>query len=364
MSEGRVFANAAKVAAVTAASAALECSLAYLWLTAQVHTPVAIAAHSLVVAAIALATRCPRALWPVPLAKASQDIRLPILVTVSTAALGPIGALGSLFTLLLARQYMRRALPFEEWYRSLFPDTQDTENRKVVDQIAAADGRETDAVTAFSDVLSFGSLQQKQDLIALVSSQFRPAFGPVLKRALHDDHSAIRVQAATAMSKLENTILQRTMELTRQVRANPGDTEALRALAQHYDGCLFCGILDTRREEDFLTEALAVYRECLAREPGDLSTRLAAGRLLLRSKRFREAAECFQQAAAPDSEKPQAALWYMESLFQLGRFAEIRRLARDWESRHASSAEYPPEALQAVRLWAGVRAADAPAEAS
>jgi polysaccharide biosynthesis protein PelE len=344
MSEGRIFANAATVAAAAAAAAVMECALAYLWLQWKVPTPVALVAHCVVVAAIALATRRPRA----------EDIRLPMLVTCSTAALGPIGAVGSLLTLVLARHYVRRALPFEEWYRSLFPDTQETGNRKVVDRIAASEGREAETVTAFFDLLSFGSLQQKQDLIALVSSQFRPAFGPVLKRALQDDHSAIRVQAATAMSKLENTILQRTMELTRQVRANPGDTEALRALAQHYDDCLFCGILDSRREEDLLAEALAVYRECLSREPRDLATRLAAGRLLLRSKRFNEAAEYFHEAADPSSGKPQAALWYMESLFQLGRFGEIRRLARDWASRRASSAGYPPEAIEAVRLWAGI----------
>lgn len=344
MSEGRIFANAPTVAAAAAAAAVMECALAYLWLQWKVSTPVALVAHSAVVAAIALATRRPRA----------EDVRLPILLACSTAALGPIGAVGSLVTLVLARHYMRRALPFEEWYASIFPDTRETENRKVVDRIAASEGRETEAVTAFSDVLSFGSLQQKQDLIALVSSQFRPAFGPVLKRALQDDHSAIRVQAATAMSKLENTILQRTMELTRRVRANPGDTEELRALAQHYDGCLFCGILDARREEDLLADALAVYRECLTREPGDLATKLAAGRLLLRSKRFGDAAKYFHEAADPDLGLAQAALWYMESLFQLGRFGEIRRLARDWASRRASSAEYPPEVMEAVRLWAGI----------
>lgn len=358
MSEGRTFANAATVAAAAAAAAVVECALFYLWLQFKVPTPVALVAHSAVVAAIALATGCPRVLrsssQTASSGTASQDIRLPMLVTCSTAALGPIGAVGSLLTLVLARHYMRRALPFEEWYASLFPDTQETENRKMVDQIAASEGSETEAVTAFSDVLSFGSLQQKQDLIALVSSQFRPAFGPVLKRALQDDHSAIRVQAATAMSKLENTILQRTLDLTRQVRANPGDTEALRALAQHYDGCLFCGILDARREEDMLAEALAVYRECLAREPGDLGARLAAGRLLLRRKRFGEAAEYFREAADPESGKPQAALWYMESLFQLDRFGEIHRVARVWASRRTSSAEYPPEALEAVRLWAGI----------
>jgi polysaccharide biosynthesis protein PelE len=250
MSEGRTFANAATVAAAAALAAAVECALFYLWLEFKVPTPIALVAHCAVVAALAVvgqASAC-GGLQSASCSSQFRDIRLPMLLACSTAALGPIGAVGSLLTLVLARRYMRRALPFEEWYASLFPDTRETENRKMVDRIAASEGRETEAVTVFSDVLSFGSLQQKQDLIALVSSQFRPAFGPVLKRALQDDHSAIRVQAATAMSRLENTILQRTMELTRQVRANPGDTEALRALAQHYDGCLFCGILDPRRE--------------------------------------------------------------------------------------------------------------------
>src|SRR5580658_9471530 len=95
MSEGRIFANAPTVATAAAAAAIMECALAYLWLRWKVSTPVALVAHSTIVAAIALATRRPRA----------EDVRLPMLVTCSTAALGPIGAVGSLLTLVLARQY-------------------------------------------------------------------------------------------------------------------------------------------------------------------------------------------------------------------------------------------------------------------
>jgi polysaccharide biosynthesis protein PelE len=358
VSEGGTFANRARVAVLTMLAAACESAILYCWLNRELPVWMALAAHAGVVAGVALGT-CPPFRPP-------EDIRLPLLAAVSTAALGPFGALGTLVTLLLARHYMRSALPFEDWYQSLFPDTGETPNRKIVDQIARAGHQDAERVTAFSDILSFGSLQQKQDLIALVSRDFRPAFGPVLKRALTDGHSVIRVQAATAMSKLENTILARTIELTRQVRANPGDTEALRFLAQHYDDCLFCGILDPRREEELLTEALAVYRECLAREPGDLATQLAAGRLLLRGRRYPEAAGCFRQVAGPDAAKPQAALWYMESLFQLGKFEEIRRLARQWASHKAPPGGYPPEAVEAVRLWAGAAPDSSviPAEAS
>ena len=325
-------------------AALAECAIAAGWLAGDLAASVSIAAHVFIIAAMHFC-------WGGVAAKSGEDIRPPLLAIVSTAALGPIGALGSLATWALTRHYMRRATPFEEWYRSLFPDAQEREEFDLADRIAAAGTIESEAIAAFADVLSFGSLGQKRDLIAVMSRQFRPAFGPILKRALNDGHSAIRVQAATAMSKLENRILDRTLELTGKVRANPASTEMLRELAQHYDECLFSGILDARREEELSLEALSVYRECLNREPGDVATRLAAGRLLLRNKNFRESAEYFGHAANADPTKPEAALWYMESLFQLSRFDEIRGLARDWVSRQIRG-EYPPEALEAVRLWA------------
>jgi polysaccharide biosynthesis protein PelE len=352
VSEERKFANAGQAGVITAVAAALEFAIAYFWLTGKLPAGLALAAHVAVSVVVAL--------WARFAASARhgeiKDARLPLLVAISIAALGPLGAGGNLLTLLLARRYMRLALPFEEWYRSLLPDTSEAGNRRILNRLAAVGdgGKEAggkEALASFADVLAFGSVSQKQDLIALIGRHFRPAFGPVLKRALSDGHSAIRVQAATAMSKIENALLERTMELTRQVRADPKDTAALRALARHYDESLFCGILDARREEDLIAGALAVYRECLAREPDDVATRLAAGRLLLRSKRFEEAAECFAVTADPGFAKPQA-LWRMESLFQLGRFAEIRSLARAWASQPESPPDYPVEAVEAVRLWA------------
>jgi polysaccharide biosynthesis protein PelE len=346
--EERKFLNAAQAGAITALAAAVECIIGYLWLAGRLTASLALAAHAVVSIVIALWAGFALNAHP----KACNDPRLPLLTAMCTAALGPFGAVGSLLTLLLARRYMRSAVPFDEWYRSLLPDTSEAENSRILSQAAARNGGEKEALASFADVLSFGSLSQKQDLIALIGRHFQPAFGAVLKRALSDDHSAIRVQAATAMSRIENSLLERTVQLTNQVRANPNDTAALRALAQHYDQSLFCGILDARREEEMIEEALAVYRECLAHEPDDLGTRLAVGRLLLRSKRFEEAAENFAQVTHPGSATPQAALWRMESLFQLGRFGEIRRMAHVWAAQPDTSAGYPVEAMEAVRLWA------------
>lgn len=339
------------------AATAAECGIAFWWLAGDLPMWAALAAHAGISIGLGV--------WSWRSQTARADIRLPLLLAVSTTALGPIGAAGTLLTIGLARWYLRHALPFEEWYRSIFPDTEKSANAALVEQIEGPEFRDTEPLSSFSDVLAFGSLRQKQDLVAFISRHFRPVFGPVLKRALNDGESVIRVQAATAMSTLENSLMERTLALTERVRQSPGDHEALRALASHYDTCLFSSILDPKREEELLSGAIRAYGECLSAEPRNSATRLAAGRLLLRSKRFREAAECFERAFDSQSPTSNAVLWYMESLFQLGKFEEIRRLARGWGGSPGAFTGFPAEALETVHLWAAPQLAprsDAPQE--
>ena len=344
MSEGRTFANLRRAVVVATASSAAECAIAFCWLVRGLPAWAALSAHAVVITGLAV--------WSCCSAEARADIRLPLLLAVSTAALGPVGATGTLLTAILARRHLRRARPFEEWYRSIFLDTEEAANAKLLAEIEGEEPAEAEPVTSFSDVLAFGSLRQKQDLIAFISRNFRSEFGPILKQALSDRESVIRVQAATAMSRLESSITERTLDLRQRVRQNPRQPEALRALARHYDTWLFSGILDPKREEDILAAAIEVYRECLAAEPGNPETQLAAGRLLLRKKRCREASECFEKILDAPSTASRAALWQMESLFHLRKFEEMRRLAREWSACREPSAGYPREAVEAIRLWA------------
>jgi polysaccharide biosynthesis protein PelE len=345
MREDRRFTNTRQVAAMALAVAALEFFLVRCSVGHGAEWGLLLAAHLAVTAGLAAACY-----WS-PVLRA--DVRLPLLLTVSTGALGPVGAAGTLATMALSRWYMRNAVPFEEWYRSLFPDTGRDATDDLFQRIAASEPAESGNLAAFADVLAFGSVPQKQALIALISQQFRPAFGPILKRALTDIDSSIRVQAATAMSRLENAFLDRTLQLDLQARENPRDVEALRSLARHYDHYLYSGILDVRREEEVRAQALAAYRRCVDAEPDDLGSRLAAGRLLLRGRRYAEAAEWFDRAMQAGISTPQAALWYMESLFHSGGLSKLRELARNWRGAFESLTDFPADAQEAARLWAG-----------
>ena len=343
MPDERHFPHAFQVAAVAAGALAAECAIVRAVFMPGLAWWIPMAAHLAVTGALAL--------WCGYVPGLRADVRLPLLLAAGTAALGPVGPLGTLVTLALARWYMREATPFEEWYRSLFPDTRQQAGDELAERAAAANLDDPASLTPFADVLAFGSIPQKQALIALINQSFRPAFGPILKRALTDGNNAVRVQAATAMNRLENGMLERTLHLCRKASEHPGERDSLRALARHYDSYLYTGILDARREVEVRERALEVYRQLVAGAPDDVDSCIALSRLLLRGGRYSEAADWLERAMQAGHLTPQADLWYMEALYHLGRFGELQLLARSRQGHLEGAPVLPSAALEAVRLW-------------
>lgn len=277
-----------------------------------------------------------------------RDARLPSMLAVSTAVAGPFGAAGTLVTLVLGEIFSRTSTTFEEWYESLFPTEETNEGRGILGLVkginALADGQTN--VLPLNDILSFGSFAQKQAAVTLITKYYKPSFAPVLKKALADESNAIRVQAATAMAKIEAEFLSKMMTLSREAEKRPDDAAALRALAAHYDDYAFSGVLDPKREVETRGLAVETFRKLLTLDASDANARSAVGRLLVRQRKFEAAAEWY--ASYPFNEWPAAArLWHMESLFALGRYAELRALAGEPLTEGAVA----PNAAQAVALW-------------
>jgi len=131
-----------------------------------------------------------------------QDLRWPLLLTASSLATGPVGCVGTLLTIGLTFWFERSSTPFEDWYASLFPDHEVQFAATVFEQIKANESDSTQEVpTPFVDILSYGTLAQKQAVILLITKHFNPVLAATLLVALKDSDSAVRVQAATAMTK-------------------------------------------------------------------------------------------------------------------------------------------------------------------
>lgn len=288
---------------------------------------------------------------------ARRGSRGALLLWVATAAFGPFGPAGVLLTIALERRYARRATGLEEWHAMLFPPTRVDEHADLWRRIGqrASDLGGKQQVTPFLDVLAFGSVPQRQSVIAIIVQQFHPAFAPALKAALRDEHNVIRVQAATAIARLENDLLDKTLRLESALRSDPDNPAAILALATHYDDQAFTGLLDGTREHESRVKAAEGYARYLDTHPGDRATRFRLARLQQRRGLLREAEVLFRDLV--EAGHPGVRHWLMENLFVQGRFADLRAVAagRGADAARPSSAEVSAT----MALWTAEREAAA-----
>ncbi len=275
-----------------------------------------------------------------------RDLRCLFLLLINVTFLGSLGACAVLLTLGMAARYAASARPFEEWHRSLFPEEESASLSRLREQVEKGT-----SVAPLVDVLSFGSHPQKQLLIGLIGSHFRPGFSPLLKMALADSNNAIRVQAATAITRIESEFVARSLALTRELDKKGESASALWDLARHNDDYAFAGLLDPDREQQCREHALSLYRKLLEKAPADGRAWIAVGRILVRSRRYVEAVKWFE-TEPPSGVESDADIWKMESLFHTGRFDELRKMASVNKETFERASALPPEAREAVSLWA------------
>jgi hypothetical protein len=332
--------------------------------------PIAIAAGATVVEGALLALSAPVTLgatlaWHVAVVAAAgvwlwrPEYRVTshgILLLISIAAFGPLGSAGMLLALALERYHARRATSIDEWHAMLYPSAERDEHAALWRRIGQRghDQSIEPGVTPFLDILTFGPVPQRQAAVAIMAQQFAPAFAPALRAALRDEHNVVRVQAATAIARLEQQFFERTVALEATVLASGDDPDAVLALASEFDNQAFAGLFDPAREALCRTRAADLFARYLLARPDDRTVEFRLARLLLRlgrpveaEPRFRHLVECGAGSAR---------LWLMECLFVQGRYAELRQVAAGWDTAGGED-----EALLGVRvtvdLWSGSEAA-------
>lgn len=295
------------------------------------------------------------AAWAYAFRRGGSVNRFAVLLAVAAMALGPIGTLGLILIVPLQALLRRRATPFEEWYRALFPDEEPDDNRRLFELISSgrAETAGNVSVESFTDVMRAGSIEQKRAVITLLVRRFRPEFAPALNLALQDPNPAIRVQAATAAAEIESDFLERAIALEADAKAHPADALRRLALAQHYDAYAFSGLLDRQREHDNRAEALQHYRAVLALQPGHLGARAAVSRILVRTGRYAEAVDWLGERLDSGHVNRATVAWYAECLFHLRRYGDLRGVALRFRDLLLGSGEttHDDGLSDAIRLW-------------
>ena len=220
-------------------------------------------------------------------------------------------------------------------------------------------GAKQQKIAPFIDILREGGTNRRLVVVALMGRHFRLEFAPALKLALQDRNSAVRVQAANAIVQIENRFFTQADRLAAAVRHEPNDVDPQLELARHYEEYADTGILDDERQRENYEIALETYHRAAKILPGDGTVMAAIGRLLLKERRYEEAEPWLRDATRTTSDDCRAALLYMEALFHMGRWRDLRDLSRRHEESVSGDPELPPEAAEAVALWAAMEPAAA-----
>lgn len=291
------------------------------------------------------------------LIRRGRDARFAILLSLTTLTCAIFGAAGTMLACVLTIFHRRYAQSFLSWFDSIFPIHRPTHPERIHEGLITGrdEAGERYGVQPFADIIAYGSETQKREALSKMATSFDARFAPLFQAALSDPSNTIRVQAATALTRVENLFHDRLMKLTRALGNAPNDPGLIFALASHADAYAFTGILDTGRERQNRQLAETLYRQCIQTMPSHAGARVKLGRLYLREGRAADAANWFEACEKDGYLTPEMIPWRLEALYASGRFAALRTQA--CVSIIGESAAALPELQESVALWAREHAA-------
>lgn len=292
--------------------------------------------------------------WMVLLKTINEDFRLVALILLMTTATGPFGSFISILMLIFYFLFSKSDISFLQWLTAMFPEENIEKSVELYQRLSAGwdDFSDKQRIMTFLDAISLGTIQQKREALSKISRYYRREFAPALMNALHDSNNAIRVQAATVISKFEQEYTSRYMLLSKQHQADPENMSILLKLAQQADAYAYSGILDWEREESFQQIAASKYKAYLDKEAGDIQTQFALGRLYIHLRKPDQALEKLKQFIEPDQKLPlNLVMWLVENLYQLQKYDEIRQLVKQYEKEATSNTNYPLIIKNTLQFW-------------
>lgn len=329
--------------AVAALAFAAETLLMFLIIRGQEKLLTALALHGIISLLLLMYVLLPQL--------KGNDSRFAQLLLLTTLACGPFGAGGTLLAIVLCNWNLAQQQSFQEWFASLFPQLMLKPSQKIFEDLRSGrdDSGKSYSIVPFLDVMTFGDELQKRHALEKMAAHFYPGFAPAFRKALSDSSNMIRVQAATAIAKVESEFQSRAIQLTDLKEKHMNDPRLLWALAELYDDYSHTGLIDPGREETNRQQALAHYEAYLKLKPEDNRASVRIGRLLMRAGDNEKACDWFRRCIDEGKLSDAMSDWYSEALFNCGRYEELRRWCASRQEKPQGGLQ--PALAEALALW-------------
>jgi len=291
--------------------------------------------------------------WCVIRNRKQLDLSFCILLTVLTMAAGCFGTMITIISILGCVVTPKNSKSFLDWLTSMFPDEHKIESQELYQRIADGwdDLSDKNRLVAFQDIMSFGSIEQKREVLEKISRFYRREFSPILQSALNDKNNAIRVQAATVIAKLTELYTSKYNELYKQFQKGDDSPALILKIAKNLDEYVYSGIVGKENEREIREKAIRFYEEYLKKEPEDLDVVFVLGRLYLHNKQGQQAYEKIKICINNDQYfSSNLVLWYMEVLYDLKNYDELLEIAKKYYQR-LNKEEVSITVTNMLQLW-------------
>ena len=288
--------------APTAVAAMVEVAVLYAFASGWVGWHIFVMTHLVVIAGLAA--------WTIWISRQDRDGTVALLVTVSIAAAGPIGALAAAAALVLTMRQQEDPKLLADWYHRIAMAVETDEVTRLCEQVIS--GRTSDLggrpPASFATVMERGTLDDRQAALGIIARNFHPDYLAVLMMALKSPEPVIRVQAAAVATRVRgdlHSLVDRHALTSETIAA--GSSGALTA-ATHLDAAITSGLLD---EGDRIRAGVIVSRlrntpanaitQPIRLKPIPLLERAPAETTLLHAGRFAEFRVARRIAAIADA---------------------------------------------------------------
>lgn len=258
--------------------------------------------------------------------KKKKNLSIPLVSLLFLALTGPFGAFGLLVQALLLPLLERMAPPKNEWFKELFPEELKSSFTQIFERVEAGwdDYSKHSDAPSFIDIFRIGTGAEKQAILDLFISDFRPSYAQILLQALEDPLNSVRIQAATAVQKIESAFEEKMKSIVAKQEMNPNQVHFLLDLATYYEEFSSLGILEKNRERKNQELALHFYHEYLKHDPDNRSIYFSVARLLYHKEDFVLYLNWCQEYEKKFQTLPQLLeTWAIEALYKLHRYEEI-----------------------------------------
>jgi len=291
--------------------------------------------------------------------KIEENNAFPEIAFLFVLTLGPVGALGMAVTLSLYAHYRKKSTPFDIWYKKLVPQHSTTEQERSMERFLSL-SKDNDfqnmPPTPFADVLSSGNQSEKRSMLTLMLRNYHSSFAPIFLQALNDSDSAIRVYAASMVSRIADNFHTENIELEKRKLDKPSDLKNLYQLAKHYDERATAGLSDEESLRQFRKKAQYLYVQLYKMQPSNIRVRWLLGRLLLRYGKHIAAANVFEGVLKLLDSKNEIAdpfqlVWYWQCLYEQSRYAKLRQQIQKYRHQIPEDSILQLTVIENIDVW-------------